>query len=100
MRGIYAPHFISSWRLMTKREKRLLRIQQNPNNVSIDDLEQLMLDYGIEKSRSDRGSHRHYQYILSGVIHNLVIPVARPVKKVYIQKVLEAIEVITDEQNT
>jgi hypothetical protein len=38
---------------MTKREKRLLRIQQNPNNVSIDDLEQLMLDYGIEKSRPD-----------------------------------------------
>ncbi len=85
---------------MTKREKRLLRIQQNPNNVSIDELEQLMLDYGIEKSRPDKGSHRHFSYIAGGVIHNLVIPAARPIKKVYVQKVLEAIEAITDEQNT
>lgn len=82
---------------MTKREKRLLRIQQNPNNVSIDDLEQLMLDYGIEKSRPDKGSHRHYQYRVGGVIYNLIIPAARPVKKVYVQKALEAIEAITHE---
>jgi hypothetical protein len=84
---------------MTKREKRLLRIQQNPNNVSIDELEQLMLDYGIEKSRSSKGSHRHYQYLVGGLTHNLVIPVAKPIKKVYIQKVLEAIEEITHEQD-
>ena len=82
---------------MSKREKRLLRIQQNPNNVSINDLEQLMLDYGIEQSRSSKGSHRHYSYIVSGIIHNLVIPAAKPVKKIYVQQVLEAIEVISNE---
>ena len=82
---------------MSKREKRLLRIQQNPNNVSIDDLEQLMLDYGIEQSRSSKGSHRHYSYTVGGIIHNLVIPAAKPVKKIYVQQVLEAIEVISNE---
>ncbi|MCA0457718.1 MAG: hypothetical protein LCI00_27380 [Chloroflexi bacterium] len=85
---------------MTKREKRLLRIQQNPNNVSIDDLEQLMLDYGIEKSRASKGSHRHYHYAVGGTTYHLVIPATKPVKKVYIQQVLEAIEEISNDQDS
>jgi len=39
---------------MSKREKRLQKIRQNPNNVSIDELAQVLKDYGIEYDHATR----------------------------------------------
>jgi predicted RNA binding protein YcfA (HicA-like mRNA interferase family) len=41
---------------MTKRQKRLERIRQNPKAVSFQDLRQLLEDYGF-KMRRISGSH-------------------------------------------
>lgn len=46
---------------MTKREKRLKNIRQNPKHVSKDDLEQVLLDYGFLR-REGKGSHTVYQH--------------------------------------
>lgn len=85
---------------MSKREKRLQHIRQNPTNVSIDDLEQLMLDYGIEQVRGGKGSHRKYRYFVGGTEKKLSIPAAKPVKRKYIEDVLDAIKEIENDQES
>ena len=45
---------------MTRREKELERIRNNPTNVRFEDLDRLLRSYGFE-SRSPRGSHYFYK---------------------------------------
>jgi hypothetical protein len=78
---------------MTKREKRLERIRQNPSGWSIDELEQIMLDYEIKYVRS-KGSHRRYTYILNGRKEQITVPVDKPIKPIYVKQVREVIEEI------
>lgn len=76
---------------MTKREKRLERIRQNPLGWTIDELEQIMLDYGIKYVRS-KGSHRRYSYVSGGRKEQISIPVHKPIKPIYVKLVREVIE--------
>ena len=78
---------------MTKREKRLERIRQSPSGWTIDELEQIMLDYGMKKVRS-KGSHRRYSYILNGHNEQITVPVNKPIKTIYVKLVREVIEEI------
>ena len=56
---------------MTKREKLLARIRNNPKNVRFDELEGLIVSHGFEKAGS-RGSHNVY------VRDTIVITLVRP----------------------
>jgi len=78
---------------MTKREKRLERIRQNPSGWTIDELEQIMLDYDIKYLRS-KGSHRRYFYVLGGRKKQITVPVDKPIKPIYVKLVREVIEEI------
>jgi predicted RNA binding protein YcfA (HicA-like mRNA interferase family) len=50
---------------VTKREKRLQRIRQNPNNVSFKDLRALLEDHGFALERSS-GSHHSFKVKIKG----------------------------------
>ncbi len=63
---------------MTKREKRLRKLRQNPNNVSFDELRLGLEAEGFTLDHVT-GSH-HVFRTQSGV--KVVIPFARPVKPV------------------
>lgn len=67
---------------MSKRKKRLERLRQNPKNVSFEDLQLVLEDYGFKLKRSS-GSHHSFQLTISGEVRLLVVPYRRPVKPVY-----------------
>jgi predicted RNA binding protein YcfA (HicA-like mRNA interferase family) len=46
---------------MSKREKRLQKLRQNPNHVDQDTLDRVLTDYGFVK-REGKGSHQIYQH--------------------------------------
>jgi predicted RNA binding protein YcfA (HicA-like mRNA interferase family) len=81
---------------MTKREKRLQKLRQNPKNVSFDDLRKVLDDYGFELVRSS-GSHHSFNITIASEPRLLVIPYSRPVKAVYVQVALSLIELLEQE---
>lgn len=82
---------------MSKRKKRLERIRQNPNNVSLDDLRRVLEDYGLEY-RQTVGSHYTFSYILNGESKLFVVPFRRPLKPVYVKRAIKLIDQIIEGQ--
>jgi predicted RNA binding protein YcfA (HicA-like mRNA interferase family) len=84
---------------MTKREKRLQKIRQNPKNVSFEDLRQVMEDHGFIVDRSS-GSHYQFRAAVGDRMWKLTIPFHRPhVKTPYVSKALRAIDEIIQAQS-
>jgi predicted RNA binding protein YcfA (HicA-like mRNA interferase family) len=46
---------------MSKRDKRLAKARENPKNVSVEELTQLLNDFGFVK-RQGKGSHTVFQH--------------------------------------
>ena len=87
---------------MTKREKRLQSIRQNPRNVAFDDLRQVLEDHSFVLDRSS-GSHHQFRAAIGEQAWSLTIPFHRPhVKTPYVLKALKAIDEImqTQSENT
>ncbi len=82
---------------MSKRKKRLERLRQNPNNVSLDGLRRVLEDYGFEY-RQTVGSHYTFTYILEGETRLFTVPFRRPVKPVYVKRAIKLIDQIIEEQ--
>ena len=82
---------------MSKRQKRLERIRQQPNNVSLDDLRRVLEDYGFEY-RQTVGSHYTFSYVVGGQTKLFVVPFRRPVKPVYVKRALKLIDRIIEER--
>jgi predicted RNA binding protein YcfA (HicA-like mRNA interferase family) len=78
---------------MSKREKRLQRLRQNPKNVSFDELKQVLEDYGFEHVRT-AGSHHTFIAQTAGYDWRLTIPFNRPIKQAYVMQALTAIDQI------
>jgi len=77
---------------MTKKEKALARIRQNPKHVRFEELETILLRLGFEK-RQDGTSHAIF--ILDGHIIN--VPKRKPfVKPFYVGLVLKALDAISE----
>lgn len=82
---------------MSKRQKRLARLRQNPKNVSFEELKQVLIDYGFEHIRT-AGSHHTFIAIVDDRDWRLTIPFNRPVKTPYVRAALEAIDAIIAQQ--
>jgi predicted RNA binding protein YcfA (HicA-like mRNA interferase family) len=76
---------------MSKRKKLLRRIQNNPKDVSFEDLRKLLEWYGFELKRM-KGSHCSFKGLVEGRWELLVIPEDQPLKPVYVKKALNLIE--------
>ncbi|MCL4880316.1 MAG: type II toxin-antitoxin system HicA family toxin [Anaerolineae bacterium] len=76
---------------MTKRGKLRQKIEQNPKNVSFEDLRQLLELYGFELKRT-KGSHSSFVGKAAGKKVLLVVPHHKPLKAVYVKKALKFIE--------
>jgi hypothetical protein len=81
---------------MSKRQKRLQRLRQNPTNVSLDELRQVLEDFGFEH-RHTTGSHYTFNVELADGSHLLVVPFNRPVKTIYVRKALGLIDKVLGE---
>jgi len=71
----------------SRRQKRLLKITNNPSDVRFEDLQGLLKDYGFELNRT-KGSHHSFVGYVGGEKTTIVIPYKRPLKEVYVKKVL------------
>lgn len=79
---------------MTKREKRLQKIRQNPKNVSKEILDSVLTDFGFE-ARKGKGSHTIYTHpneenAIAVASHKSHVPVY------IVKQVLEAIDRIKE----
>ena len=78
---------------MSKRQKRLEKLRQNPKDVSFESLRQVLEDFGFEFVRSS-GSHHSFHVIVDGQIRLFVLPYRQPVKTIYVREALELIDKI------
>jgi hypothetical protein len=77
---------------MTKKEKALARIRQNPKHVRFEEIETILLRLGFEK-RQDGTSHAIF--LLGKTIIN--VPKRKPfVKPIYVGLVLKALDAMSE----
>ena len=74
--------------MVSKKQKRLEKMLQNPQDWTLQDLVLIAYEHGFEV-RQGKGSHAVFTSPL-GV--SQAIPEHRPVKAVYVKKLLEMIE--------
>jgi len=80
---------------VTKRQKRLQKIRNNPQSVRFEELHQLLIEYGFQP-RQPRGGSSHFIYVRGGL--RLTIPLNRPhLKEVYVKRVIRLLEEIDNE---
>lgn len=82
---------------MSKRQKRLQKIRQQPNDVSFEALRQVLEDYGLWLDRI-AGSHYVFGYNLGEQELTFVIPFRKCVKPIYVKNALQLIDQIINEQ--
>lgn len=74
---------------MTKREKRVKKLFQNPKTVPFKELDRVLKDFGFKMRQPGSGSS-HFVYT-KGIIQ-ISVPFKRPfVKEVYVKRVIELI---------
>jgi len=77
---------------MSKFEKELARLKQNPKNVRYEELEKILLRIGFSKRQ--RGTS-HVVFRKEAVI--LTVPIKKPfLKSIYVKKTLDVIEKMID----
>jgi predicted RNA binding protein YcfA (HicA-like mRNA interferase family) len=84
---------------MSKRDKLLQRLRNNPKNVTFDELVTLLGQYGILLERV-RGSHHVFNTEIGDKTYTLTIPYHRPLKAVYIKNALDLIAIIEAAQES
>lgn len=80
---------------MSKRDKLLQSIKNNPSNVKFETLQKLLLHYSF-KERQPKGGSSHYTYTLGKLI--LTVPKHKPVNKIYVKQFLKFIDEIENNQ--
>ncbi len=76
---------------MSKREKLLEKIRNNPKNVRFDDLDSILIDYGFVRRQSGKGTS-HYVYKLD--THKIVVVWRKPF--VHSEAVKDVLKVIKE----
>lgn len=77
---------------MSKKEKLISKIKNNPKNVSFETLEKILTQDGW-KCQSIRGSH--HTFFKEGY-KNIVLPLKKPMNEIYVKEVLKALDSITE----
>jgi predicted RNA binding protein YcfA (HicA-like mRNA interferase family) len=74
---------------VTKLEKRIQRLEQNPRSISSKELSSILTALGFE-CRGGKGSHECYKHPKLPEI-KLTVPDQNPLKQPYVAKALDAI---------
>ncbi len=76
---------------MSQIDKLIERLRRRPKDVSPDDLDKLLRFYDFSVHHNDGSHYTYYHPKLKDII---TIPSKRPVKVVYVDKVIKAIELL------
>lgn len=77
---------------MSKSDKLLVKMRNNPRDWHIQDIEKVAAYYGFEK-RHHSGSHVTFSHAKLDQI--LTVPAHRPIKAVYVKKLLALIDEVS-----
>lgn len=72
--------------------KRLEKMRENPSDWRIEDVVSVCEEHGITCSKPKNGSH--YKVSHSSMAEILTVPFKRPIKPVYIKKLVEFIDAV------
>ena len=75
---------------MARRDKRLEQMRRNPRDWRIADVEALCASFGLRMERPPSGSHFGVKHPASADI--LTIPADRPIKPVYIRRLVKLVD--------
>jgi predicted RNA binding protein YcfA (HicA-like mRNA interferase family) len=75
--------------LLSKQEKLLQQIRNNPKNVRFETIQKILINYGFTESKP-RGGSSHYTYHKG--IYRVTLPKNNPVNSIYIKLVLNIID--------
>ena len=85
---------------MTKIDKLLARVRNNPKAVSFRDIQALLAAFGFVLKRS-RGSHHVFSGMVGGRRTRIVIPYRQPhIKAAYVKEALDVIDEIKDNEGS
>lgn len=76
---------------MSKRQKQLQKMRNNPTNVPFEDLRQVLESSGFELDHAT-GSHHIFRQVIGDLVLRVNIPYARPVKSRYVKQALAVIK--------
>ena len=92
--SIMSPYTVTKQGFVMRRVKRLKKFEQNPNNVSFQDLTILLKSYGFDM-RQHRGSHVTFSHNLIEEI--FTVPSNRnPLLRIYVKKAIKYVYKIID----
>ena len=74
---------------MSKKDKLLQKLKNNPTNVKFETLQSLLLYYGFTE-RTPKGGSSHHTFTYRNQI--ITIPRHKPVKRIYVKKVLSILK--------
>lgn len=74
---------------MSKRDKLIKKLKNNPSNVRFEVMRNLLLGEGFEERQPKKGSS-HYTYTRESKI--ITLPKHYPVNKLYVKKVLDLLD--------
>ena len=80
---------------MTKISKLYDQIVNNPKDVKFEILDRILRQHGFN-CRQPSGGSSHYSYYHPELPDVLTIPYARPIKAIYVKKVIAAIEKVKE----
>ena len=80
---------------MSKQDKLLQKIKNNPVNVKFETIRKIMLRYGFAETKPGSGSS-HYTYHKG--IYRITIPRDIPVNKIYIKQAIKIIDKLEAEK--
>ena len=76
--------------VMSRKDKKLERMNNNPRDWRIDDLKSIANEFGLKFKNSKTGSHVTFYHL--GHPENLTIPAKRPIKPFYVEEFTALIE--------
>jgi len=83
---------------MSKREKLRRKLRNNPENATMQEVETLLSRFGFTLARIS-GSHHIYEYDVGDLWKQVIVPLhGSKVKKIYVKKVVEAIDELFPEE--
>lgn len=74
---------------MSKKDKLLQKIRNNPTNVKFETIQSLLLYFGFSE-RVSRGGSSHHTFTYGEYI--ITVPKKKPVKSIYVKKALSILE--------
>ena len=79
---------------MSKRDKQLQAIRNNPKNVRFETIQSILLSYGFTETTPGGGSS-HYTF--SKGIYRVTVVKNKPINSIYIKQAIRIIDIMEEE---